>query len=172
VIDEKRWRLPIEDVDDARVPALATYLPADYRISRTMARTLAVYVERRSMMSPARRREVARHLIDPILDQIGFRAEIDPDLMMYTLYYQAFLRPNADQYDNQTAVDLSALQGHSPLRRTAVDGSMQRAMNESENPEVSQAPQVASDSFLSMAASSSNDAASNDAASNDAGEVS
>lgn len=163
VIDEKRWRLPIEDVDDARVPALATYLPADYRISRTMARTLAVYVERRSMMSPARRREVARHLIDPILDQIGFRAEIDPDLMMYTLYYQAFLRPNADQYDNQTAVDLSALQGHSPLRRTAVDGSMQRAMNEAENPEVSQAPQVASDSFLSMAASSSNDAASNDA---------
>lgn len=116
VVDEKRWRLPVDTVEDPRVPALATYLPADFRISRSMARTLAVYVERREKLSPSRRREVARHLIEPVLNQIEFRAEIDPDLMMYTLYYQAFLRPEPSLGDAEEVIDLSPLRGYSPLR--------------------------------------------------------
>ncbi|MDA8697530.1 RDD family protein [Rubripirellula sp.] len=120
VIDEKRWRIPVETVDDPRVPALATYLPADLRISRSMARTLAVYVDRRGAMAPTRRREIARHLIDPILEKVDFRPEIDPDLMMYTLYYHAFLRPEVAVGDTQDQVDLGVLRGHSPLRASSV----------------------------------------------------
>ncbi len=122
VVDEKRWRIPIDEVDDQRVPALATYLPADLRISRSMARALAAYVERRTEMTPARRREIAKHLIDPVLDQIGFRPEIDPDLMMYTLYYHAFLKTEIRTGENPHDVDLTPLRGFSPLRQfTAAD---------------------------------------------------
>ena len=118
VIDEKRWRAPVDSVDDPRVPALATYLPLDLRISRSLARALAVYVERRSQLTPTRRRRIAKHLIDPMLDEINFRPDIDPDLMMYTLYYHAFLKPDRSGDLHQEEVDLSSLRGSSPLRHT------------------------------------------------------
>ena len=119
VIDEKRWQLPVRSVEDPRIPALATYLPHDFRISRSMARTLAVYIERREKLSASRRKEIAGHLIQPILDRINFRPEIDPDLMMYTLYYHAFLRALPATGDPEEEVDLTSLRGFSPLRHSS-----------------------------------------------------
>ncbi len=115
VIDEKKWKLPMEKVSDSRVPALASYLPADFRVSRTMSRTLAIYVERRTMMTSTRRREIARQLTDPLLRRLNFRPEIDPDLMMYALYYHAFLK---DQDTGE--VDIKPLRGFSPLMGEAL----------------------------------------------------
>lgn len=111
IVDERSWRLPVAKVDDARVPALASFVPADYRVSRSMARTLAIYAERRHYLTPARRREVARHLTVPLVDQFEFRSDIDPDLLMYALYYKTFLA------DNSETPDLGPLAGYSPLRR-------------------------------------------------------
>lgn len=114
IIDEKQMRLPIARVDDPRVPALASYIPADYRVSRSMAKMLAAYIERRSYLTPARRREIARHLTNPLVDRFEFRRDIDPDLLLYTLYYQTFL------VDSSTpAADLSSLSGYSPLAKDA-----------------------------------------------------
>lgn len=112
VVDEKSWRLPVAKVDDPRVAALASYIPGDYRISPSMARTLAAYAERRAYLTPARRREVARHLTDPLVDRFEFRPDIDPDLLMYALYYQTFLAA-----DSTEPAQLGALAGFSPLRK-------------------------------------------------------
>jgi hypothetical protein len=114
IIDERIWKLPISKVDDPRVPALASFVPGDYRISRSMARTLAVYAERRPYLTPARRREIARRLIVPLVERFDFRHDIDPDLLMYSLYYKTFL---ADS--NDALPDLGPLAGYSPLRRDA-----------------------------------------------------
>lgn len=112
VVDERKWQLPIAKVDDARVPALASYIPGDYLVSRNMARTLATYVERRHFLTPQRRREVARHLTDPLIERFEFRRDIDPDLLLYSLYYKTFLA------DSQTEeADLGPLAGYSPLAR-------------------------------------------------------
>ena len=111
VIDEKSWRLPIAKVDDPRVPALASYIPGDYRISRSMSRTLAIYAERRHFLTPARRREVARHLTTPLIDRFEFRTDIDPDLLMYALYYKTFLMESDEE------PDLGPLAGFSPMQR-------------------------------------------------------
>jgi uncharacterized RDD family membrane protein YckC len=116
IIDEKSWRLPVAKVDDARVPALASFIPADYRISRSMARTLAVYAERRHYLTPARRREVARHLAIPLIDRFEFRSDIDPDLLMYSLYYKAFLAESSGEL-----ADLGPLAGYSPLRSSVAE---------------------------------------------------
>ena len=97
VVDERKWQLPIAKVDDARVPALSSFIPADYRISRKMARTLATYVERRHFLTPQRRREVARHLTDPLIERFEFRTDIDPDLLLYSLYYKTFLADSATE---------------------------------------------------------------------------
>lgn len=112
IIDERSWKLPIGKVDDPRVPALASFFPADYRVSRTMARTLATYAERRDYLTRQRRHEVARHLTDPLIERFEFRTDIDPDLLMYALYYKTFLADSSAE-----AVDLGPLAGYSPLKR-------------------------------------------------------
>jgi hypothetical protein len=76
-----------------------------------MARTLAIYAERRHFLTPARRREVARHLTIPLVEQFEFRSDIDPDLLMYALYYKTFLT------DGSETPDLGPLAGYSPLLR-------------------------------------------------------
>lgn len=114
IVDERTWRLPIAKVDDPRVPALASFFPGDYRVSRSMSRTLAIYAERRHYLTPARRREVARHLTVPLIERFDFRADIDPDLLMYALYYKTFLADASAELP-----DLGPLAGYSPLRRDA-----------------------------------------------------
>jgi uncharacterized RDD family membrane protein YckC len=114
IVDERIWKLPISKVDDPRVPALASFVPADYRVSRSMARTLAIYAERRQFLTPARRREIARHLTNPLVDLFEFRRDIDPDLLMYSLYYKTYLADPSDALP-----DLGPLAGYSPLRRDA-----------------------------------------------------
>jgi len=112
VIDERAWRLPIAKVEDPRAAALASFIPGDYRVSRSMARTLATYVERRAYMTPGRRREVARGLTEPLLQKFEFRPDIDPDLLMIALYHWTFI---ADPRDPPP--DLGPLAGHSPLAK-------------------------------------------------------
>ena len=112
IVDERGWRLPVAKVDDPRVPALASFFPGDYRVSRSMAKTLAIYAERRHYLTPARRREIARHLASPLIDRFEFRTDIDPDLLMYALYYRVFLADSSDEI-----ADLGPLAGFSPLRR-------------------------------------------------------
>lgn len=114
IVDERSWRLPIAKVDDPRVPALASFFPGDYRVSRSMSRTLAIYAERRHYLTPARRREVARHLTVPLIERFDFRDDIDPDLLMYSLYYNTFLADASAELP-----DLGSLAGYSPLRRDA-----------------------------------------------------
>ncbi|MCO8121409.1 RDD family protein [Stieleria sp. TO1_6] len=124
VVDERKWQLPIAKVDDARVPALASYIPGDYLITRKMARTLATYVERRHFLTPQRRREVARNLSDPLIQRFDFRKDIDPDLLLYALYYKTFLSES-----HREPADLGPLAGYSPLAKdagkpTGIDQSM------------------------------------------------
>lgn len=112
VIDERSWTLPVAKVDDPRVAALATFIPADFRATPTMAKALANYAERRLHLSPARRREIARHLAVPLGERFEFRRDIDPDLLLYALYYRTFLVDGSDQ-----SPSLGALAGFSPLAK-------------------------------------------------------
>ncbi|MDM4017028.1 RDD family protein [Roseiconus lacunae] len=114
VVDERKWQLPVVKVDDARVPALASFIPGDYLITRKMARTLATYAERRHFMTPPRRREIARKLSDPLIERFEFRKDIDPDLLLYALYYKTFLADSASE-----PADLGPLAGYSPLAKDA-----------------------------------------------------
>ncbi|WP_442510758.1 RDD family protein [Novipirellula sp. SH528] len=114
IVDERSWRLPIAKVDDPRVPALASFIPADYRVSRSMAKTLAIYAERRHYLTPARRREIAKHLTIPLIERFEFRNDIDPDLLMYSLYYKTFLADATGELP-----DLGNLADFSPLAKDA-----------------------------------------------------
>ncbi len=112
IVDERTWQLPIAKIEDPRVAPLASFIPGDYLVSRSMARTLAIYVERRHYLTPGRRAEIARHLAIPLIERFEFVRNVDFDLLMLALYYRTFLADPTDE-----PADLGPLAGYSPLRR-------------------------------------------------------
>jgi len=78
-------------LEDPRAAKLAALLPTDIRISRTMARAIATYVERRRNFTLARRREIARHLGEPLVQKLGLAPDTSHDLLLCALYHRAFI---------------------------------------------------------------------------------
>lgn len=91
VIEERQWLTGVAKLDDPRCIQLAAYLPPNFVVSRTMAKSLATYVERRRYFTPPRRREVARHLAQPLLERFGLPADTSYDLLLCALYYRTFI---------------------------------------------------------------------------------
>jgi len=95
VIEERHLLTGVAKLDDPRAAQLAEYVPPDFRVSRSLARCLAAYVERRRFFSAARRREVARHLAEPLLEQFGMRQDTSHDLLLCALYYRTYVADRA-----------------------------------------------------------------------------
>jgi hypothetical protein len=67
------------------------YIPPDFRASRTLAQAISTYVERRRFFSVPRRREIARHLGEPLLEKFGMRSDTSHDLLLCAVYYRIFI---------------------------------------------------------------------------------
>ncbi len=91
VVEEQPWLGGVAKIEDPRAYQLASYLPADLRVSRSMARALAHYAERRRYFSAPRRREVAAHVAEPLLRQYHLPANTSCDLLLCAMYYRSFI---------------------------------------------------------------------------------
>jgi uncharacterized RDD family membrane protein YckC len=91
VIEQNSWLTGIARLEDPRAIQLAGFLTPNFIVSRSLARALATYVERRRFFSPLRRREVAKHLGEPLLVQFGLPADTSYDLLLCALYYRTFI---------------------------------------------------------------------------------
>lgn len=96
VVERSEWLLRPAKVDDPRAAQLAEYLPANFVVDRSLARALATYVERRKFFSTARRREIARHLGEPLLELFNLPRDTSHDLLLCALYYQTFVFEQRD----------------------------------------------------------------------------
>lgn len=99
VIEEKGLMFEAAKIDDPRVPQLAAELPAGFSVSRTMARALATYVDRRHLFTPPRRREIARHIGEPLIRRFGLQPDTSYDLLLCALHYRTFLESVDDDVD-------------------------------------------------------------------------
>lgn len=99
VIEERSWLMGVARLEDPRAAQLAAYLPGNYVVSRSLAKTLATYVERRQFFSLNRRREIARHLAEPLLARFGLPGDTSHDLLLCALYYRTFV---ADRASDET----------------------------------------------------------------------
>jgi uncharacterized RDD family membrane protein YckC len=97
VLEERTWLLGVAKLEDPRAAQLAAYLPPKFEVSRSMSKALAAYVERRSYFSPARRREIARHLAEPLLREFELPADTSHDLLLCAVYYKAFIAEHGDE---------------------------------------------------------------------------
>src|SRR5207248_456861 len=91
IVEERQWLTGVARLEDPRAIQLAAYLPPNFVVTRSMAKTLATYVERRRFFTPPRRREVARHLAVPLLDRFGLPPDTSYDLLLCALYYRTFI---------------------------------------------------------------------------------
>lgn len=82
-----------------REPAAMQYaaeLPLELRVTRSMAKTLAKYVQRRMMFTPLRRMELARRLGEPLRHKYPIRADVTDDLLLCAIYFRTFIADAAN----------------------------------------------------------------------------
>ncbi|MCA9265794.1 MAG: RDD family protein [Planctomycetales bacterium] len=101
VVEERRWLFEVAKIDDPRAAQLAEYIPPNFKINRQLARALAMYVERRRFFKQARRREIARHIAQPLVERFRLPNDTSYDLMLCSLYHRAFI---ADRRDEDTVI--------------------------------------------------------------------
>jgi len=98
VVVEERQRLHgLTPTGEPEAPRMAALIPANFQASRTLARALAAYVERRRMFSWGRRLEIARHLAEPLRQKFRLPPDTDPDLLLCGLYHRIFIADGDQQ---------------------------------------------------------------------------
>ena len=73
-------------------------------MTKSLAKALATYVERRKFFSPPRRREVARHIAEPLLRKFELPADTSYDLLLCALYYRAFIADRGEDEQQAAAM--------------------------------------------------------------------
>lgn len=92
VVDERKWVPELASFTDPRVEQLADELPSDFSPSQSMLRTLADYVDRRRYLSPETNQDMAKGLAIRMLRKFGLPANTDYDLLLCSMYYNAFMQ--------------------------------------------------------------------------------
>ena len=82
VIEDPQRLYGVAKVEDPEAIRLAGFLPANFQVSRSMARALSTYVQRRGGIQPARRAEIARHLGEPLREKFGLPPGTSHDLLL------------------------------------------------------------------------------------------
>jgi hypothetical protein len=100
VVESRNWLYGVARIEDPRTEQLAALLPANFKVSRSLAQTLAIYVERRRFFAPARRREIARHIGAPLLARFRLPSDTSHDLLLCALYYRTFIADRGDARRN------------------------------------------------------------------------
>ena len=76
--------------EDARAYALAELIPPTFQVSRTLARAVALYMERRRFLSPPRRHEISSNLAQPLLALFELRPDTSADLLLCAMYVRIY----------------------------------------------------------------------------------
>lgn len=114
VVAEDRTRATrFNDINDVLLSPVENLLPPDALPSRTLAKAISQYVDRRRYFGPARRAEIARHVGEVFAQKYGLPAGIDYDALLCVLYRRAFLT-SRDEEDS--AFEPASTPAAQPLR--------------------------------------------------------
>ncbi len=90
VVEESTRLYGAARVTEAEAIRLAGLLPVNFIASRSMGRTLSLYVERREGFALARRAEIARHLGEPLRVKFNLPQRTNHDLLLCAVYLHTF----------------------------------------------------------------------------------
>jgi hypothetical protein len=93
VIEQGHPLYGVVKITEPEAIRLADLIPHNFVVSRSLARTLSLYVDRRRGLSWTRRFEIARPLAEPLRTMFNFPPQTNPDLLLAAVYYRAFNAP-------------------------------------------------------------------------------
>jgi hypothetical protein len=117
VLNDVSWVPTNIQFEDARVAALSEYIPPNFRLTSTMAKSIALFAERRSRIPMSRRLELASYIARPLMKRFGFREDTSPDLLLCAIYYREFIIKDAFRADTVRSRSPVPL-GASPIAST------------------------------------------------------
>lgn len=100
VVEEQSWYAGMVRIAEPEAIRLAAQLPPNYRPSRSLAKALAAYVQRRYYLPWPRRLEIARHVGEPLRERFGLPPETNLDLLLCAVYHRTFVTERAEQPQN------------------------------------------------------------------------
>lgn len=106
IVEEPQRHFGMARVNEPEAIRLAGDLPANLSISRSLARALSAYVQRRQTFPWQRRAEIAKHVGEPMRVKLGLPPGTSYDLLLCALYHRAFI---ADRVDEPPAASPFAL---------------------------------------------------------------
>ncbi len=95
VVEESPRLYGVVKVTEPEAMRLAELIPVSFQPSRSLARALSVYVERRGGFALGRRAEIARHLGEPLRVKFNLPPQTSYDLLLCAVYYRAFVAERA-----------------------------------------------------------------------------
>ena len=107
IVEEREWQPQIIHVATPAVVSLARQIPDTFRVSRTLRRAVARYVERRPYLSAERRAEMAGWLLEAFRNRYPQFPNVAPDLFLLALYYRIFI---ADRDRDEAILDQHRVQ--------------------------------------------------------------
>jgi uncharacterized RDD family membrane protein YckC len=96
VLDEASANYGVARITEPEAIRLAGLVPRNFVVTRSLARTLSLYVDRRRGLSWQRRLEIARPLAEPLRKIFNLPPQTNPDLLLAGVYYRAFAAPGAE----------------------------------------------------------------------------
>jgi uncharacterized RDD family membrane protein YckC len=105
VVSEERTTVArFNQITDVNTAPLHVLLPANALPTRSQAKVISRYVDRRRFFGPARRAEIARHLGELFVEQYNLPGDTDHDVLLCALYQRAFLSARAEPVDSRPAL--------------------------------------------------------------------
>lgn len=97
IVEEPQRHYGVARVSEPEAIRLASELPAKLVISRSLARALSSYVQRRQAFAWRRRAEIAMHVAEPMRQKLGLPPGTSHDLLLCALYHRAFIADRVDE---------------------------------------------------------------------------
>jgi uncharacterized RDD family membrane protein YckC len=91
VIEEQRFLRGVVRIHEPEAIRVAASIPPTFQPSRSLARVLAAYVQRRQLFPWGRRIEIARHIGEPLRQKFQLPPGTDLDVLLCGLYRRAFI---------------------------------------------------------------------------------
>lgn len=91
VIEEGRRLQGVVPIREPEAIRIAALVPPSFEPSRSLARALAAYAQRRHFFPPGRRLEIARHIGEPLRQKLQFPPDTDLDMLLCGLYRRTFI---------------------------------------------------------------------------------
>ncbi|QDU58996.1 RDD family protein [Aeoliella mucimassa] len=91
IVEERTLASRFNEMKDVMLTPIENMLPLDAMPSRSLAKAISQYVDRRRYFGPARRAEIARHVGEVFAEKYNLPQGIDYDALLCVLYRRTFL---------------------------------------------------------------------------------